>query len=115
MLLEKFFCLLGSIQVLDGREWCKEGKREGTVLHESKTDDVSFYILISSWGWMVAYLIRQADQHEGVPWPDMQMVLVDLELCVVVIVLLDLVWRHVQFDIRMLDEGLRKVDTEHRV
>lgn len=62
---------------------------------------------------MATYLIRQADQHEGVPWPDMQMVLVDLELCVVVIVLLDHVWRHVQFDIRMLDEGLRKVDTKH--
>ena len=64
---------------------------------------------------MVTYLIRQADQHEGVPRPYMQIVLVDLELCGVVIVLLDLIWRHVQFDIRMLDEELRKVDTEHRV
>lgn len=43
----------------------------------------------------------------------MQMMLIDLELCVVVVVLLDLVWRHVEFDVRMLDKGLRKVDTKH--
>ena len=62
-----------------------------------------------------SYLVGQSDQHERVSRPDVQVMLIDFELVVLTLRFGDIVWWHMQLDIRMLDERLVEVDARKKL